>query len=200
MGGGSMVVESIGTTVAGDEDESPEAVENHDPALEHVFADMWRRYYRRLWAFARTYAAMSAEEAEDAVQEIMWKLYRSLPRLDRRRPSTPWVFRVARNHCIDLMRARGLRASTVDGPPLPDDVVEPSPGPPEALELSEAEAGVRRFMRAVDPADRQILYLAYYERLRMRNIAEALDMPEGTVKYRIHELKGRLRRSLEAEE
>jgi RNA polymerase sigma-70 factor (ECF subfamily) len=194
-----MVVESDGIILAaGNPHESPTAAKDRDPALERVFADLWRRYYRRLWVFARTFAAMGPEEAEDAVQEIMWKLYRSLPQLDRRRPSVPWVFRIARNHCIDRMRSRDGRRPTDGGSVRPEDVADSSPGPLEALERSEAEAEVRSFMEALDPADRQVLYLAYYERLRMRDIARAMDMPEGTVKYRIHELKARLRRSLEA--
>jgi RNA polymerase sigma-70 factor (ECF subfamily) len=140
---------------------------------------------------------MSSEEAEDATQEIMMKIHRALPGLDQTRPSAPWVFRIARNHCIDRMRASGpgLERDRQSVPPA--EIVDPSPGPLEALVRCGEQAAVRRFMGAVSPTDRQILYLAYYEGLRMREVAAALDVPEGTVKYRVHELKRRLRESLE---
>lgn len=77
--------------------------------MERAFERLWRQYYRRLWLFVRSYARMNSEEAEDAVQEIMWRIYRALPGLDRTRPSAPWVFRIARNYCIDRMRSRALR-------------------------------------------------------------------------------------------
>lgn len=55
-------------------------------------------------------------------------------------------------------------------------------------------------MERLDPTDRNILFLAYCERFRMREIGTTLGMPDGTVKYRIHELTRRLRRSLEEQE
>jgi RNA polymerase sigma factor (sigma-70 family) len=64
----------------------------------------------------------------------------------------------------------------------------------------DARARVVRFMERLDPTDRNILFLAYCERFRMREIGTTLGMPDGTVKYRIHELTRRLRRSLEEQE
>lgn len=173
--------------------------ESPDPSVELAFARLWREYYRRLWAFVRAFAGASPEEAEDAVQEIMMKVYRALPGLDRARPSAPWIFRIARNHCIDGMRSRALRIDHGEEPATAVDVADSAPGPLEALVQSGEQDAVRRFMESVSSTDRQVLYLAYYERLKMREIAAALDMPAGTVKYRIHELKRMLREHLEEE-
>jgi RNA polymerase sigma-70 factor (ECF subfamily) len=173
--------------------------EARDPSVERLFVRLWREYYRRLWAFVRAYAAVSSEEAEDAVQEIMLKVYRALPGLDRARPSAPWVFRIARNHCIDRIRVRALSIARGEGPAMAEDVADGSPGPLEALVLSWEQEAVRRFMETVSSTDRQVLYLAYHERLKMREVAAALAMPEGTVKYRVHELKRMLREHLEEE-
>jgi RNA polymerase sigma-70 factor (ECF subfamily) len=197
MGEAEVLVRSSGVAAVSSVGGQPSAPESQDPAAERTFARLWREYYRRLWVFVRAFGAMSSEEAEDAVQEIMWKLYRSLPQLDGARPSTPWVFRIARNHCIDRMRSRGSRLER-DQEPLPEEgIPDGAPGPLEALVRSEDRAGVGRFMEAASPTDRQILYLAYFEHLRLREVAESLEMSEGTVKYRIHELKRRLRESVE---
>jgi RNA polymerase sigma factor (sigma-70 family) len=89
------------------DEDAPRAPGSRDPVLERAFERLWERYYRRLWAFVRSYAALSSEEAEDAVQEIMWRAYRALPEYDRARSAAPWIFRIARNHCIDRMRSLG---------------------------------------------------------------------------------------------
>jgi RNA polymerase sigma-70 factor (ECF subfamily) len=166
--------------------------------LERRFARLWREYYRRLWAFARSFAAMGSEETEDAVQEIMWRIYRALPSYDASRPSAPWVFRIARNYCIDEMRARRAPFGAGETRVEPDELADASPGPAEALARSAARVEVQRFMESLEAADRQILFLTYHERLRLRDVAAALDMPEGTVKWRIHELKKLLKRGMEA--
>jgi RNA polymerase sigma-70 factor, ECF subfamily len=199
MGRNDGVAVSRGAAVAPTDEGAPATPGPLDPALERAFDRLWRQYYRRLWAFARSYASVSSEEAEDFVQEIMWKVYRALPGLDRSRPSAPWVFRIARNHCIDRMRAAAPRLERGRELGAPEELADTSPGPSESLARSDARASVRRFMARLGPVDRQILYLAYYESLRMRDIGSIVDMPEGTVKYRIHELKRRLRRSLEEE-
>jgi RNA polymerase sigma factor (sigma-70 family) len=168
-----------------------------DPGLERQFARLWRVYYRRLWAFVRSFAAVSSEEAEDAVQEIMWKIYRALASYDRARPSAPWVFRIARNHCIDRMRLRGSSLRSARKPLQPEELEDAAPGPLDALILTDTQAHVRRFMETLSPSDRQILFLRYYERLRVTSVAAGLGMPAGTVKYRIHELKKKLRATME---
>jgi RNA polymerase sigma-70 factor (ECF subfamily) len=195
----NVVLGLVGVAVTENDRGTDTAPGSRDPATERAFARLWREYYRRLWAFVRSYAGVSSEEAEDAVQEIMLKVYRALPGLDRTRPSAPWIFRIARNHCIDGMRSRAIGVVHVRDSVATEQLADSAPGPLDALVRSGEQDAVRGFMDSAGATDRQILYLAYHERLRMREIAAALEIPVGTVKYRIHELKRMLREHLEEE-
>jgi RNA polymerase sigma-70 factor (ECF subfamily) len=162
-----------------------------DPWFDHL----WDAYYRRLWVFVRS--LLPPEEAEDAVQEIMLKLYAARAAVDPGRPLAPWVYRVARNHCIDLLRAGSVRAAAGGRSAGLDGLADGAPDPPAALERRGEQETVRRFLAGLPPDDRQLLFLRFFESLRVRQIADTLGRPEGTVKYRLHELKRRLRDYME---
>ena len=52
----------------------------------------------------------SVMDGEDVVQEALFEAYRNLDKFDDSRPLKPWLFRIAHNRCIDLLRQRGVRA------------------------------------------------------------------------------------------
>src|SRR5579864_6420769 len=54
----------------------------------------------------------SVMDGEDVVQEALFEAYRKLDKFDQSRPLKPWLFRIAHNRCIDLLRHRGVRFPT----------------------------------------------------------------------------------------
>src|SRR3954449_13291491 len=72
----------------------------------------------------------SVLDGEDVVQEALFQAYRKLDTFDDNRPLTPWLFRIAHNRCIDLLRRRGVREGAEAEAAVPDAVapVDP-PGP-----------------------------------------------------------------------
>ncbi|HZL96868.1 MAG TPA: sigma-70 family RNA polymerase sigma factor, partial [Vicinamibacterales bacterium] len=73
---------------------------------EVAFAELYQAHYRQVRAFCRQLLG-SAERAEDAAQEAFTRAYRSLASYDRSQPFAGWVMRIARNHCLDVVRRRG---------------------------------------------------------------------------------------------
>lgn len=167
-----------------------------------AFESLWQRYHKPLTWFVSGYVRGSrngdrATQVADAVQEIMFKVYRALGRFDGRRCASTWVYAIARNHCVDLGRRSRARARTVaydDMDSLPNTRVR---GPESEVLTRELETLVDSFIDTLEPDDRTTLMLRFYEELSYAEIARAVKRPEGTVKYRIHEIKRQLRAYLE---
>ena len=134
----------------------------------------WPQAFRA--AFLVTHDAAAAE---DIAQESFLAAIRTLDRFDRRRPFGPWLHRIVVNRAIDWTRARRLRAEV--------ELHESVPAPDPATEGGEALAALAR----LSPEHRAVIVMRYVLELTPGEIAEALDLPRGTV-------NSRLRRGLDA--
>jgi RNA polymerase sigma-70 factor (ECF subfamily) len=131
------------------------------------------------------------EEAEDLAQEIFLRVYRALRRFDLTTSFLPWLVRVSRNLCIDEYRSRAReKASLIGEEPDPERTADPRPGPLRSLEESELGERVRRGLERLPEELRTAVILRDLQGLSYTEIAEALELPEGTVKSRIH--RGRM--------
>ncbi len=131
------------------------------------------------------------EEAEDLAQEIFLRVYRSLRRFDLSTRFLPWLVRVSRNLCIDEYRSRAReKAALVGEEPDPERTPDQAPGPLKNLEKRELEMRIRSGLERLPEELRTALVLRDLQGLSYTEIAEALELPEGTVKSRIH--RGRM--------
>lgn len=118
--------------------------------------------------------------AEDAVQEVFIKVYRSLDTFDGRSAFSTWLFRITRNVCLDMFRAGRRRPVPID----PVDAV-PIPAPGDMSELVVTRAAVESAMAALAPEDRDALSAIALFDLSYEDAATALGVPVGTVKSRV---------------
>jgi RNA polymerase sigma-70 factor (ECF subfamily) len=128
-------------------------------------------------------------DAEDAVQDVLCKALAAPRRAENLRA---WLYKVARNHCLNLLRGRRRRR---DGGPLPSASRLPAglTGPLTGLARGEQRSRLRHMVAALPAAYREVLMLRYAEGLTRGEIAEVLDAPETTVKNRLFEGLRRLR-------
>jgi RNA polymerase sigma-70 factor (ECF subfamily) len=127
------------------------------------------------------------ELAEDAVQEIFWRVWKRAASFDRSRAFAPWLFGIAHNYCIDELRRRRVRPQQVyedeEHPVLSDIPDESDVG--EAALLTEQRRIVREALDQLPEEQRQALLLAYFGGLTQQEIAQKLGNPLGTVKTRM---------------
>ncbi len=151
-----------------------------------AFESLYDRYSAAVFGVALKMLG-DREVAEDAVQEIFWRVWRRLASFDRSRAFAPWLFGIAHNYCIDELRRRKVRPQPVyedDDHPILSDI-------PDDVDVGEAAAlaDQRRILRdALDQLpeeQRQALLLAYYGGLTQQEIAARLGNPLGTVKTRM---------------
>lgn len=153
-------------------------------------------YFRRL--------GVGRSDAEDLAQDVLLKVYRARGAYQARARFTTYLFHVARNHWIDVLRHRrlappthSLEGSSADSEEFrPREPASGEPGPDaagEAKRLGEALAGA---VRALPADQREVYVLAQVEGLGYREIGEILGIPVGTVKSRVHGAVVRMRRWL----
>lgn len=160
-----------------------------------AFRALIERYHDELLAFLYRLVG-DRQAAEDVFQEAWVQVHLSADTFDRERTFRPWLFTIAANKGRDYLRKKGRR-QTVDlsAPVRQDasgaatfvDLMEIDVPPPDAaMQDQERDAMVQRAIEGMSPQLREILLLAYFQRLSYAQIAEDLKIPLGTVKSRLH--------------
>lgn len=157
---------------------------------------MHRLYREALLRFCWGYLGR-IEEAEDAVQDISYKVLSATDIPDAFRP---WLYKIARNRCLNLLRQRARhndrQALDSDrGQALPgvSQVYEALTGQLTQLVRNEARSNLAEMVQSLEETQREVLRLRYVEDLSRTEIAEVLDIPESVVKSRIFEGLKKLR-------
>jgi len=138
----------------------------------------------------------ASHDIDDVVQEALmraWRRRASCRGADR----LPWMRQIARNEALRLLERRRTRSERelLDDETIlalvPDDEAE------EARELLLLRLQVGQVVERLSVDDRRLLALRYEGDLSQPEVARMLGIPEGTVKVRLHRLRGRLRKELE---
>lgn len=157
-----------------------------DPALvaaaargdTEAFERLVREHSGPVYAHALRFFG-NPQSAEDAVQEVFIKVYRSLDTFDGTAAFSTWLYRVTRNVCLDMLRSGRRRPVPVD---LVDISVTASDDPAaEAITTATVETA----MRALPQEDRDALSAVGLFGLSYAEAGSALGVPEGTVKSRV---------------
>lgn len=150
------------------------------------------------------------EQARDAVQDAFLKVHSNLGRFENRSSFYTWLYRLVMNVCLDAKR-RDRSSRFVDTPELGDleriATPESMPAseqhfrvheeaPDHALDRSQLRDAVARAITALPDAARETLILREVEGLSYSEIAEALDIPKGTVMSRLHYARRRVQELL----
>ena len=149
-------------------------------------------YMRRAYVAALSLTG-NREDALDAAQEAFVKAWRAIRRFDVTRPFYPWLYRILRNLCFDLLRRKKVRPR--EG--FEGDVRDERAGPEVLARRDEVKEEVWRALGRLPARDREILTLRHFQHLSYREIAESLAIPQGTVMSRLFTARQRLRAELE---
>lgn len=154
-----------------------------------AFRVVYERYGRMVYAIAYR-ILQDSQLAEECVQDVFVEVWRHAKRYDatRARPST-WLCAIARNRALDAVRSRGRR-------PVPQADIELSGSSPDTVDLlaaADEAVQVAEAMATLQPAQLEVLQLAYFDGLSHSEIAAKLALPLGTVKSRLRLALDRLR-------
>jgi RNA polymerase sigma-70 factor (ECF subfamily) len=156
-----------------------------------AFEELYRSHGRRMKSLAYNILG-SVPDAEDAVQEAFLRVYRGMGAFKGSARLSTWMYRILVNACHDIGRQRRRRRDEAEMPPeerMPPTVVHPPGDAPLRAALEKAVGGLR-------PRHRDVFLLFEVEGFRHREIAEILDIAEGTSKALLFEAKRELQSAL----
>lgn len=164
-----------------------------------AFESLLRRYEKRVLALTGR-MCRNPEDAQEAAQEAFLAAWQGLPSFRGDASFSTWLYRLASNACVDLLRWEG-RHSGAAGPSLNDeeislDVPDTSPSPQESAERKELREQIEAGLQSLSPEHRQVLILREIHQLSYEEIAQSLALDLGTVKSRINRGRKQLRNFL----
>ncbi|HEY4243102.1 MAG TPA: sigma-70 family RNA polymerase sigma factor [Kofleriaceae bacterium] len=187
---------------------------DEDPDLDQArrgdreaFGRLVRKHQRRVYA-AALHILGNHGDADDVTQEAFVRAYRGLGTFDGRSEFTTWLYRITVNTALNALRSdkRGAalaqksqtEAQHVGG--RPEALGADGRSPHRAAEESDEVARVVAAIGQLSEALRVTLVLATVEELPHKQIAEILDIPEGTVAWRVNEARRLLKLRLAQKE
>jgi RNA polymerase sigma-70 factor (ECF subfamily) len=139
----------------------------------------------------------SVAEAEDATQESFIRAYTRLHTYDPARKFSSWLLAIASHYCIDQLRKRRIQTLPLDDLPPRIELSMPATTLPEQVVVRrQNESAVQALLSVLAPAYRTPLILRYWYDMSYREIAETMDLNEGTVKTRLYRARNKLARHL----
>jgi RNA polymerase sigma-70 factor (ECF subfamily) len=149
---------------------------------KQAFARLFRHYAPRLKAYMRRLGADDVQ-AEEVAQEAMVSVWRKAHLYDPGKAAAgTWIFAVARNLRIDLIRREKRPELDPDDPAL---VPDETPRADDSVSVRQQQDLVREAIRTLPPEQAEVIRLSFYEEKPHSEIAEELNLPLGTVKSRL---------------
>lgn len=160
-----------------------------------AWGDLYREYGPAIFRFCRR-AMPTREDAEDATMEIFVKLRDKLAQYDQSRSFTAWLYKVAANHCWDMLRRRRVRQDkeTEDVTEMPLEA--PEPNQLEKLIEERTSEEVRRALDKLGLRARMALVMRYYSDMSYDEIADALGVRRAFVGVVLLRARHELRQAL----
>jgi RNA polymerase sigma-70 factor (ECF subfamily) len=137
------------------------------------------------------------QTAEDVVADAFLIVYDRIATFDAQRPFAPWFYRIVVNGALQVMRGnRRIESPTEDHAAWLTEQPDTAPGPEAAAEYNELRIVLLDAIYELPPNQRATLVLRYYLDMDEASMAETLGCPLGTVKWRLHTARQKLRESL----
>ncbi len=155
---------------------------------EKALKKLIRLYRDRIFLY--TYGILqNYEDSEEATAEVFFQVWRSAKKFKGMSKVSTWLFGIARNVSMNVLRKRRRRFQTIEI--MDHDAVW------EEIEIEEDVELLRRAIEKLPPPHKEVIHLAFYEELPYSDIAQIIGVPENTVKTRVFYAKKKLKELVE---
>jgi RNA polymerase sigma-70 factor (ECF subfamily) len=159
-----------------------------------AFTRLVVRYQRPIYN-AAFWILRRPEDASDVAQTVFLKVAEQLDDYDPRYRFFSWIYRIAVNESLNVLRRHGHEAPLDD---IAEAVADDSPDPESLASAEERAEEVRRALLQMSASDRAVLTLRHFGELSYEEIGQVLEIDEKTVKSRLFDARARLRTRLKA--
>jgi RNA polymerase sigma-70 factor (ECF subfamily) len=161
-----------------------------------AFSRLVRIHQRRVYACA-VQVLGGGGDADDAVQETFMRAWRAIDRFDGRSQLSTWLYRVCVNVCLNHLRKRKRNdASDLGDPKIPEPEADPTQGqndPRHTVEAQQLQARLAEALDGLSESLRTTVIMVLVDGMPQKDVAQVLGCSEGTIAWRIHEARRRLR-------
>lgn len=166
--------------------------------VQAAFELLLPRYEAKVYRLCLT-LLREAHAAEDAAQDSLLRVWRSLGGFDGRKAAlSTWVYAVTRNRCLTLLATRPGRTESLSLPEVQAEV-DLIAAPPAAHPGDASAAALRRLVEALPETPRRCISLYYFDEHSVAEVAAMLGLPEGSVKNHMHRARASLLGALQAQ-
>lgn len=155
-----------------------------------AFAALVERYEKPVFNVA-VRMLRNPEDARDVAQTVFLKAYQNLSSYDPQFKFYSWIYRMAINESLNILRLRGRSAGPVDEQLAADDA-----GPTELLATDQLRGAVLDAVQKLDPEHRAVIVLKYFVDRSYEDMGQILGIEAGTVKSRLYEARQQLKEQL----
>ena len=131
------------------------------------------------------------DDANDAIQDALYSAYKNYDSLKEKSYFTTWIIRILINKCYDIIN-KNKKIAYID-----DSITENTTGVEDNYEV---ESSLEWVLNKIDKDLKEIVVLYYYDELPVGDIAEILEIPQGTVKSRLSRAREQIRKIMKKEE
>jgi len=160
-----------------------------------AWGELYRRYAQAIFRFCRR-VLPTPEDAEDATTEIFMKVRQKVGTYDSSRPFTAWLYKVAGNHCWDMLRRRRVRQDLETGEVENLPLEHPDPSQLDRMISEHAGKEVRDGLARLPARARMALVLRYFADMSYEEIAETLGVRRAFVGVLLLRARHQLRETL----
>lgn len=167
----------------------------------NAFATLVERYQTQIYQLCFRMTG-NTEDAQDMTQEAFLKAWKGIETFRLEASFSTWLYRLASNCCLDLLRSMKRRPTvslTVENEEEEEqtmEIADDAPSPEDTVIWKEEREHLQLAMMQLDDEQRQILTLRVVNGMSYTDIAELLDIKEGTVKSRLSRARENLRKNL----
>ncbi|NOX97017.1 MAG: sigma-70 family RNA polymerase sigma factor [Nitrospirae bacterium] len=162
------------------------------------------RYQEKIIVFAQRMTG-DRSEAQDIAQEVFLRVYHAAGKYQPKAKFSTYIFRIARNLCLNRLRERKHRPfsldcpiTTAEGRKKSRDFIDPSPhsSPRAALERKERQILIREAVDSLPPNQKMAVILTRYNDLSYEEASKIMGCSVGAIGLLLHRARGTLRKVL----
>ncbi len=163
---------------------------------KEMYREIVDRYKVRAYYAALMYAK-NRDDALDLSQEAFYRAYKALDSFDAAKNFYTWFYRILKNVCINHVTRKKIHNQvSADREEMPE-LVSAEANPEEILETNEQSRLLWQAINQLKEKDREIIILKEFQEMSYQEIAEALDIPQGSVMSRLYYARKRLLKEVE---
>jgi len=181
--------------------EAGSAVERARSGDSDAFRQLVEQHSRAVFRLAFRMTG-NEEDAEDVVQETFLRAYKQLDKYEARSSFSTWLYRIASNYSLDLIRMRKRHEDkrergTAEDRDILQSIPVDSPGPDRIMYGTQVQERVNEALNELSPQERTAFILGHFEGLSIEEIGSTLGTGTNATKHSIFRAVQKLRRSLE---